>query len=131
MLEHFALTTENTELYKTTTVFYVDKYDDLCEEHFKIRKIVPLKKTIWRIILNVFINIISALTINYAYGFSDRLKKFILYSECTLDQCEILGIYCSDGDFYFNDIKKINLPPVSNPNVVAPQIGSGSECFLF
>ena len=37
-------------------VYYVDKYDDLCETHFKIEKIVPLKKTICKIILNIFLN---------------------------------------------------------------------------
>jgi hypothetical protein len=35
-------------------VYYVDKYDELCEKHFRIKKIVPLKRPIWKIILNFF-----------------------------------------------------------------------------
>ena len=34
--------------------YYVDKYDDLCEPHFKIQKIVPLKRPTWKKVLNVF-----------------------------------------------------------------------------
>ena len=39
--------------------------------------------------------------------FSDLLKKVMLYEECTLEECTILGIYCSDGVFYFNEINFI------------------------
>ena len=34
--------------------YSIDKYDDLFEEHFKIKKIVPLKQPQWKFILDIF-----------------------------------------------------------------------------
>jgi len=112
-------------------VYYVDKYDDLCEPHFKIQKIVPLKKPTWKIILNVFLNIITLLTINYLYGFFNKLVKVMKYDECTLDEAELVGVYCNDGEFYFIELKKIDLPKVDNPDVISSQNNSSKRCYLF
>ena len=112
-------------------IYYVDKYDDLCEPHFKIQKIVPLKRPTWKKILNVFLNIITLLTINYLYGFFNKLVKVMKYDECTLDEAELVGIYCNDGEFYFIELKKIDLPKVDNPDVITSQNNSSKRCFLF
>ena len=60
-------------------VYYVDKYDDLCEKHFRIIKIVPLRRPIWKRIINIFLNLITVLVINYFYGFSEKIVKLIKY----------------------------------------------------
>ena len=111
--------------------YFVDKYDDLCEQHFKIKKIVALKSPRWKKILNIFLNIITVLFINYIYGFFNRLVKVMKYDECTLDEAELLGIYCNDGQFYFVELKKIDLPKVDNPDVLTSQSNSSKRCFLF
>ena len=111
--------------------YFVDKYDDLCEKHFKIQKIVPLKKTWPKIILNVFLNIITVFTINYLYGFFNKLVKVMKYNECTLDEADLVGIYCNDGEFYFIELKKIDLPNVKNPDVITSQSNSSRTCYLF
>ena len=111
--------------------YHVDKYDELCEEHFRIIKIVPLKKSIDKIILNIFLNIITIFTINYFYGFSDKFKKKFVYSECNLENCEILGIYCNDKCFYFTEIKKVDLPKITNPDIITSQSNIGRICYLF
>ena len=94
MIEPFEITQPPK---KEDKVYYVDKYDDLCEKHFKIQKIVPLMRPTWKKILNIFLNIITVLTINYLYGFFNKLVKVMKYDECTIDDAELLGIYCNDG----------------------------------
>ena len=112
-------------------VYYVDKYDELCEKHFRIKKIVPLKRPIWKIILNFFLNLITALVINYFYGFSEKIVKIMKYEECTIEEAEILGIYCNDGDFYFIELKKIDLPNVDNPDVLTFKSTMKAKSYLF
>ena len=112
-------------------VYYVDKYDDLCEPHFKIQKIVPLKKPTWKIVLDIFLNIITLFTINYLYGFFNKLVKVMKYDECTLDEAKLVGVYCNDGEFYFIELKKIDLPKVDNPDVISSQNNSSKRCYLF
>ena len=112
-------------------VYYVDKYDDLCEKHFRIIKIVPLRRPIWKRIINIFLNLITVLVINYFYGFSEKIVKFMKYVECTIDEAEILGIYCNDGDFYFIELKKLDLPNVDNPDVIISQSNFSKKCYLF
>ena len=98
-------------------VYYVDKYDDLCEKHFRIKKIVPLKRPTWKKVLNIFLNIFTVMLINYLYGFFNRLVKVMKYSECTIEEAESVGIYCNDGKFYIIELKSIDLPKVDNPDV--------------
>ena len=112
-------------------IYYVDKYDDLCEHHFKIQKIVALRRPCWKKALNIFLNIITFLVINYLYGFFNKLVKVMKYDECTLDEAELLGIYCNDGKFYFIKLQKIDLPNVKNPDVIVSQSNSSKRCFLF
>ena len=112
-------------------VYYVDKYDDLCEKHFRIIKIVPLRRPIWKRIINIFLNLITVLVINYFYGFSEKIVKFMKYVECTIDEAEILGIYCNDSDFYFIELKKLDLPNVDNPDVIISQSNFSKKCYLF
>ena len=105
-------------------VFYVDKYDDLCEKHFRIEKIVPLRRPCYKKALHIFLNIITVFIINYLYGFFNKLVKVMKYSECTLEEAEIVGVYCKDGEFYFVELKKIDLPDVDNPDVLTSQANS-------
>ena len=87
-----------------SNVYYVDKYDELCEQHFKIEKIVPLRQPRWKYIMNICLNF--TIVIFYIYGFSRKIEKFMKYDECTLEEAEILGIYCKDGKFYLIKLKK-------------------------
>ena len=110
-------------------VYYVDKYDDLCEPHFKINKIVPLKRKGWKTFLNYVLYF--TIVIFYIYGFSPKFEKIMKYVECTLEEAELLGIYCQDGQFYFIELKKIVLPNVNNPDVLTSQLNYSRRCFLF
>ena len=113
-----------------TDAYTVEKYDVLCEPHFRIKKIVGLKKTPLKIAVDVFLNIITIGLINYLYGFSDSLVKFMRYTECPLQQAKLLGIYCCDGQFYFEELKTEVLPVVDNPDVFISQAKT-FKTFLF
>jgi hypothetical protein len=126
MLEPLAITNYDNYI---STIYYVDKYDDLCEPHFKINKIVPLKRTQWKTFLNYVLYF--TIVIFYIYGFSPEFEKFMKYVECTLEEAELLGIYCQDGKFYFIELKKIVLPNVNNPDVLTSQLNYSRKCFLF
>ena len=110
-------------------VFYVDKYDELCQEHFKIKKIVPLKQPKWRYILDIFLSI--TIIKYYLYEFFVKIAKFMKYEECGLEEAEILAIYCCDGKLYFEELKKINLPNVANSYIVTSQLNYSRKCYLF
>ena len=104
-----------------TNSYSVQKYDTLCEPHFRIKKIVGLRKPILKIIIDVILNICTVGLINYFYGFSSKVIKFMRYEECPLEQATLLGIYCSDGNFYFEELKKEILPVVDNPDIFISQ----------
>ena len=127
-MEQFEITQPIRQMKKE---YFVDKYDDLCENHFKIQKIVPLKKPIGKICLNFILNIITLGVINYLYGFFNRLVKIMKYVECALDEADLVGIYCNDGEFYFIELKKIDLPYIQNPDVILSQNNVSRKCFLF
>ena len=126
MLEPLAISNYDNYI---STIYYVDKYDDLCEPHFKINKIVPLKRIAWKTFLNYVLYF--TIVIFYIYGFSPKLEKIMKYVECTLEEAELLGIYCQDGKFYFIELKKIILPNVNNPDVLTSQLNYSRKCFLF
>ena len=119
------------EILNSNKYYFVDKYDELCENHFKIQKIVPLRKPGWKKVLHIFLNIITVMLINYLYGFFNKLVKIMIYSECTIDEAEIVGIYCNDGEFYFIELQKIDLPKISNPDVLTSESNFGRICYLF
>ena len=114
--------------------YTVEKYDDLCEPHFRIKKIVALRKPSFKFCLDVILNIITLGLINYLYGFSTYIVKFMRYSECPLEEGKILGIYCTDGYFYFTELKRELLPVIDNPDVFLTEANSrfmGAVLFTF
>ena len=113
-----------------TDYYTVEKYDILCEPHFRIKKIVGLRKPLIKIIIDVILNICTVGVINYLYGFFAPLVKFMRYVECPLEQATRLGIYCSDGHFYFEELRVEILPVVDNPDIFISQSNSLSS-YLF
>ena len=102
--------------------YIVEKYDILCEPHFRIKKIVGLRKPKEKFILDIFLNIITVGLINYLYGFFPLLVKVMRYNECNLQYADLLGIYCCDGHFYFEELRKEVLPHIDNPDVFLSQV---------
>ncbi len=111
--------------------YLVDSYDSLCEEHFKISKIIPLKTTTSRIILNVVVHIFTVGLIQFIYGMYPKVEKCIRFTACSLEESEKLGIYCQDGKFYFESIRKIEKIKIDNKDIESSQLTNSTICILF
>ena len=112
--------------------FYtIGKYDRLCEEHFKINKIVPIRKTCRKIALNIILNVMTIGIIQLIYGIFPKFKKMICYDDCTLIEAKLLYIICSDGKFYFEEIIRSEIPKMQNQNLIIPQLEDNSNLILF
>ena len=112
--------------------FYtIGKYDQLCEEHFKINKIVPIRKTCRKIALNIILNVMTIGIIQLIYGIFQKFKKMICYDDCTLKEAKLLYIICADGKFYFEEIIRSELPKMQNQNLIIPQLEDNSNLILF
>ena len=112
--------------------FYtIGNYDQLCEEHFRIKKIIPIKKTCSKIILNIVLNIITFGIIQLIYGIFPNLKKTLCYTDCSLKEAEKLYIICYDEKYYFEEKKQCDLPKIDNPDLIIPQLGDNGYLILF
>ena len=111
--------------------YQVDTYDLLCEEHFKITKIVPLKKTPSKIFLNVIVHIFTVGLIQFIYGMYPKVEKLFRYEDCSLEESDILGIFCQDGKFYFESIKRVEIEKIENKDLELPQLKGSKICILF
>ena len=111
--------------------YIVDNYDLLCEEHFKITKIVPLKSTPAKIFLNVIVHIFTVGLIQFIYGMYPKVEKAFRFVPCQLEESDILGIFCQDGKFYFESIKKFSVSKINNKDLELPQLINNNLCILF
>ena len=111
--------------------YTVGRYDELCEEHFKIEKIIPIRKTNPKFYLNIILHVLTVGIIQFIYGGFPKLEKFICYEECTLEECNKLFIHCADGKYYFTDINKCILPKINNPDILLPEINYSLELISF
>jgi cation-transporting ATPase 13A3/4/5 len=112
--------------------FYtIGKYDKLCEDHFKIKKIVPIRKTFRKILLNIILNIFTGGMVQLIYGIFPNFKHLICYDDCSLKEGERLYIICEDGKYYFEEIKKCALPKINNQDLIIPQLEDNSELIMF
>ena len=126
-MEKLLLTKERASL----AYYSIGKYDDLCEEHFKIDKIVPIKKNTFKNVLNIILNVLTVGIIQFVYGGYPVLEKKIRYVDCPLEECEKLYIYCADGKCYFTEITKCTLPKIKNYDILLPEINYSLELILF
>lgn len=111
--------------------YQVDNYDLLCEEHFKITKIVPLKKTPIKIFLNVIIHLFTVGLIEFIYGIWPKVEKLFRYEDSSLEDSDILGIWCQDGNFYFEKIQKFEVSKMLNKDIELHQLKNSKICILF
>ena len=111
--------------------YLIDTYDLFCEEHFKITKIIPLKQTPLKILLNIIIHILTAGLIQFIYGMYPKVEKLIRYESCFLEESDVLGIFCQDGKFYFEAIKKIQVTKINNKDIEHPQLKTSKVLMLF
>ena len=92
------ISNEDVFEYNSLNIYSIKNYDTLCEEHFRITKIIPLKRTKKDFFIIILLNIFTIGIINIIFEWFTNWKK-ITYTQESLNQAEKLGIYCNDGKF--------------------------------
>ena len=101
-------TFENIE--RVANQYRVSYYDPACEDHNKIEKIIPVSKSIIKLILYYFLVICTGfLLIFFVYWFP-KLKFIFVYSVVPIEQAQKVAVYGTDGELYFIDLEKPTLP---------------------
>ena len=112
------------EIKITNNEYYVSSYDNKCEEHLKIQKLIPLIKNNLKYFLYIFLNIFTFFLINILIERYPTILLYIYYSKTTLEKATHLGIYCSkESDYEFEVVllNKIILPKIysdKNKNII-------------
>ena len=99
-------------------MFTIDQYDELCEEHFKMDKIVTLDYSRCKIFLYICLNICTGFLINLFMEWWTVLKLKLLYKKVPIERAKFVGIYGKDGIFVVVNLKKDEIPKISNENVI-------------
>ena len=60
-----------------------------------------------------------------------KVEKCIRFTACSLEESEKLGIYCQDGKFYFESIRKIEKIKIDNKDIESSQLTNSTICILF
>ena len=95
--------------------YYVSSYDIKCEEHLKIKKLIPLVKNNAKYCIYIVLNIITFFFINILIQWYPTILLYIYYSKSTLEKATHVGIYCTkESDYVFEVVKlnQIHLPKV-------------------
>ena len=116
--------------YNPLNIYSIKNYDTLCEEHFKIEKIIPLKRTKKDFFIVIIINIFTIGIINIIFEWFTNWRK-ITYTQESLNQAEKLGIYCNDGKFYIIKIKKEKIPQIKNMNIQLSFLDNSIYSYIF
>ena len=82
------------------SIFRVEEYDETCEEFSKIEKLVSLDYSTFKIVLFVFLNLLTVGLINLFLLWYPTSKLIFLYSNVPLSKAKFVGIY-GNGKFVF------------------------------
>jgi hypothetical protein len=81
--------------------FCIDGFDDKCEEHFRIDRIVFIKLNGWKIFLYVILNILTMFIINLFIIWFPKLRLNLLYTTSTYTDSDLIVIYCRGIFIYY------------------------------
>ena len=98
----------------TSYKYTITKYDETCEEHSRIHYIIPLKHSTPKLILFIFLNIITVGLINLIIVWFPSLKQLLLYSATSLPSATHLNIFATDNQQYIIPLHKASLPSLSS-----------------
>lgn len=75
------------------SVFYVNDYDESCEEFSKIEKLEIINYSPMKIILFLLLNLLTAFLINLFIVWYPKLKMVFIYSKTSMNKGKFVGIY--------------------------------------
>ena len=94
--------------------YIITKYDETCEEHSRIHHLIPLKHSTPKLVLFIFLNIITLGLINLIIVWFPSLKQFLLYSPTSLPSATHLNIFATDNQQHIIPLCKATLPSLSS-----------------
>jgi len=94
--------------------YFIRHHAPKCENHLQIKKIIPIKKNIYKFILYIFLNIITIGIINLIITWFPNLNFYLYYSQTILDDAEVLAVFGNQGKMQIIPIKRITLPKIPN-----------------
>jgi len=124
------ISNEDVFEYNSLNIYSIKNYDTLCEEHFRITKIIPLKRTKKDFFIIILLNIFTIGIINIIFEWFTNWKK-ITYTQESLNQAEKLGIYCNDGKFYIIKLIKKKMPDIKNKNIKLSFLDNSTYSYIF
>lgn len=92
--------------------FFIEEYDIYCESRFKINQIITLNYSSLKIFFFVLLNLFTLGIISIIIKYFPHLKLKLLFQEVELAKSTYIGIFCEDGLFYIEKIKKNFLPNI-------------------
>ena len=125
-----SLLIENNSENSNYQKYYVEKFDELSEEHFRINEIVPLIRTKCDVFILVLLNIFTIGIINLIFTWFPN-SQVVGYTKTSLNNAENLGIYCKDGYLYIVEIKKSIIPQTTNKNIKYDIISNSQMSIMF
>ena len=128
--ENFLIEGEENKENNPLAKYHIEKFDELCEEHFRINDIVPLKRTKCDIFILILLNIFTVGIINLLFNWFPNIQ-IIGYTKASLNDSFYLGIYCKDGYLYIVEIKRSLIPLSSNKNIKQEILEFVQESFIF
>ena len=99
-------------------IYIISEYDPICEEHFKIKYIIPLDYSYFKLFFYVIFNILTLFTINLFLYWFPNLQLLFVYKYTCLSKAKFIKILGFDEENYIIPLKRIKLPDISNSLLV-------------
>ena len=101
---------------KKTNEYKVTFYDDMCEDHARIERIIPVTYSCFKLFCCVLLTIITGTLLIFFLIWFPKLKFYFIYSVVPIEQAKVVAIYGTDGDLYFVELKRPSLPDLEKTN---------------
>ena len=95
--------------------YMIYKYANNCEKHNQISFILPLIKSIPKLILYIILNIITVGIINLFIAWFPKLNLYLYYKVTTLEEATHFGVFSKENDFSVVKKRVVNFPEIPNP----------------
>ena len=93
---------------------FVRNHSPKCDNHLQIKKIIPIKKSTFKYIFYIFLNIITVGLINLVITWFPSLNFYLYYSQTFIEYAEVLAIIGNQGKMQIVRIKRLKLPKIEN-----------------
>ena len=90
--------------------YRVSYYDPMCEDHFQIERVFPIKYNYLKLFILFVLSILTGTLINLIIMWFPQLKFYLMYSIVPIEKANKIAVYGTDGELYFIPLEKPFLP---------------------